>query len=219
MSAFLTLDKEGILSALLLALFFIVLGGSFWWFFLSVMLVFLISSALVTRFEKSKKIAYGIYEGSRGWKNVAANGVIPAIMVLLYALRGFLGINPMFIIFAFTASVAAITADKFSSEIGVLQKKAIMLFSMRKVNAGTSGAVSLLGFVAGFIGAVIIGVFAYLITGSMLILIISMVAGFFGDLIDSVFGYYEELGIGSKFTTNILCSASAALLAIVLILL
>ncbi len=217
MVSLLTLDKEGLLSALLLGVFLVVLGGNLWWLFLILMLIFLIFSAIVTNFNKNKKKAYGIYEGTRGWKNVAANGIIPLFIVILYALRSFLGINSTAVIFAFAAAVAAITADKFSSEIGVLQRKAFTLFGMRKVNAGTSGAVSLLGFIAGFIGALIIAIFAYLLTGSSALFVITVIAGFFGDLIDSFFGYYEEQGIGSKYTTNIMCAASACLLAMLLI--
>ena len=217
MASFLTLDMEGMLSALIMGILFVFFGGSLWWFFLIMMLVFLISSALITRFKKSKKIAYGIYEGTRGWRNVAANGIVPLFIGFLYFLSNYFGINLVFVIFAFSASVAAITADKFSSEIGVLQKKAHMLFSMKKVNAGTSGAVSLSGFVAGFFGAVLIGIFAYFLTGNGGLFVITVVSGFFGDIIDSVFGYYEELGVGNKYTTNIICAASAALLAILLI--
>lgn len=219
MASFLTLDKEGILSALILGILLIVFGSNYWWFFLIMMLCFLVASALVTAFKKKQKIAYGIYEGTRGWKNVAANGIVPLILALLYLLRGTLGLNPILLIFGFSASVAAITADKFSSELGVLQKKAIMLFSMRKVNAGTSGAVSTLGLFAGFIGALIIGIVAFLLTGSVAILILSTVSGFFGDMVDSVFGYYEENGIGTKYTTNILCAVSAAILTMILLLL
>lgn len=219
MTSFLTLDKEGVLSAVILGILLVIFGGNFWWFFLILMLCFLVVSALVTAFKKKQKIAYGIYEGTRGWKNVAANGIVPLILALLYSLRGYLGLNPTLLIFAFSASVAAITADKFSSELGVLQKKAIMLFTMRKVNAGTSGAVSMLGFVAGFIGALIIGIAAFALTGNIALLILSTVSGFFGDIIDSVFGYYEEKGIGYKYTTNILCATSAAILTMILLLL
>ena len=219
MASFLTLDKEGILSAIILGILLILFGGNFWWFFLLLMLCFLVVSALVTAFKKKQKIAYGIYEGTRGWKNVAANVIIPLFLAGMYSIKGLLGLNSTLLIFAFSASVAAITADKFSSELGVLQKKAIMLFTMRKVNAGTSGAVSMLGFVAGFVGALIIGVVAYILTGNVALLILSTVAGFFGDVVDSIFGYYEELGIGYKYTTNILCAVSAAILTMVLLLL
>ncbi|MGC8479847.1 MAG: DUF92 domain-containing protein [Candidatus Micrarchaeia archaeon] len=217
MKSFLTLDKEGTISALALGILLILLGGSLWWYFLILILIFLIFSALVTKFKKNQKVAYGIYEGSRSWENVIANGSIPLFIVLLYALAGVLGINSIFLIFAYASSVAAITADKFSSEIGVLQRKAVMIFGMKKVNAGTSGGVSTLGFLAGFIGSLIIGIVAFLITGNILLLAITTVSGFFGDIVDSIFGYYEEQGIGNKFSTNMLCAISAGLLAVLLL--
>lgn len=217
MKSFLTLDKLGIISALLIGILLILLGESLWWYFLILMLIFLVFSALVTKFKKKQKIAYGIYEGSRSWENVLANGSIPLFIVLLYALSGYLGINSTFLVFAYASSIAAITADKFSSEIGVLQRKAVMIFSMKKVNAGTSGGVSTLGFFAGFIGSLLIGIVAYLITGNILFLVITTVSGFFGDIIDSIFGYYEEQGVGNKFSTNMLCAISAALLAMFLL--
>jgi uncharacterized membrane protein len=45
------------------------------------------------------------------------------------------------------------------------------------------------------------------------------VSGFVGGLVDSMLGYYEERGIGSKYTSNLFCALAGAALAVALILL
>ena len=53
----------------------------------------------------------GLYEHERGWENVLSNGLLPSILAI-----GSPYLGP----FPFIASIAAVTADKFGSEIGVL---------------------------------------------------------------------------------------------------
>ncbi|MFA5077374.1 MAG: DUF92 domain-containing protein, partial [Candidatus Micrarchaeia archaeon] len=118
----------------------------------------------------------------------------------------------------FIASVAAITSDKFASELGVLEKKKpIYLLTMKEVTPGTSGAVSPLGTLMSFAGALFIGAAAILIFGiTPTTAILVGVAGFLGSFADTLAGVFEEKGIGNKFTSNFICSLTGAILGLYL---
>ena len=79
--------------------------------FLAIMLIFLVLSVLVTRYGFEKKRDLGLYEHERSWENVLANGLIPTLCAVA---------NPWIGWGAYVGSIAAITADKFASELGVL---------------------------------------------------------------------------------------------------
>ncbi|MGD0728525.1 MAG: DUF92 domain-containing protein [Candidatus Micrarchaeaceae archaeon] len=227
---FLTLDWKGVMLALVFGVIFIVLGLMLGYFFLGLMIAFLVLSAIVTYMGWNYKKKRNLGQSSRGFKNVLANGLPPIIMVVIFYLF-MISNNSTYALLAaigFMASVAAITSDKFSSEIGILDGQPTMLLGFRKVKKGTSGAITWLGLVAGLIGSFIIaalvlvvraplGTFAgiYGFTIAKAILVIGM-AGFIGCLVDSIFGYYEEKGIGNKYTSNFICGIAGALVAILI---
>ncbi len=221
MSGFLTLDRSGIVLALLLGLLILLLGGVY---FLTVMLLFLCLSAIVTAAGRREKGRIGLYESSRSWKNVAANGIVPLVVALLYrvsVITAHPGISWLLLL-VYVAGVAAITSDKFASEIGVLDGTPTMLLTLKKVKKGRSGAVTWLGLAASLSGAVVLGVFslfALAMSNGAYVEIIGIIAvsGFLGNLVDSAFGYYEERGIGNKYTSNILCAVAGCLIGALLI--
>ncbi|MDE1861149.1 MAG: DUF92 domain-containing protein [Candidatus Micrarchaeota archaeon] len=218
MKTFLTLDIKGGIAAIFVAVFLLVFGGGNGLFFLALMFAFLVASALATRFGKEVKKKLGVYDKSRGWKNVLANGAVPCIAALLYFL--FAG-SPSASSFAaaYVATIAGITADKFGSEIGVIDTNTRMLLTLRKARRGISGAVSLLGLVVSLIGAFIIAAlalaFGLLNVNTFAIVVAS---GFVGNLADSAFGYFENKGIGNKYTSNVMCSLGAWVCCMLLLL-
>ncbi|MGI0141066.1 MAG: DUF92 domain-containing protein [Candidatus Micrarchaeales archaeon] len=228
MTDFLTLNRSGIIASVAVGVLLLLFGGlSLGPFFLGVMLWFLFLSGAVTWIGKSRKKAIGVYQRYRNWKNVAANGIIPVLIVVLYHFSSAGQIMPVsFIIVSYVASVAAITADKFSSELGVLTGRPSELMTMRKVRQGTSGAVTVAGIAAGLLGSLFIGVTILAVLPILpqanygILLVVVVIAGFVGNLVDSVFGHFEERGIGNKFTTNFACSFAgwAAGLLLLLIL-
>lgn len=127
-------------------------------------------------------------------------------------------------LFGFIAAIAAITADKFASEIGVLDGMPVSLLGRKTVRKGVSGGVTLVGLVVSAIGAALVaGVliplsvpYGLAINPYLAIGIVTL-CGFVGSLVDSILGYYEEKGMGSKFTSNLACSLAGAILGIVLI--
>jgi len=190
------LDRGGLVSAA-------VLGAAIWYFggfdYLVFMFIFLFFGVVVTRYEQRIKKDMGLYEHERGIENVLSNGLGPAIFAFF---SGSIGPIP------FLASVAAALSDTFGSEIGVLGKsEPIFLGNLKKVKPGISGAVSPIGTVASALGAMIIGAFAmplFHLNASQAFFI--GVAGFVGAAADTVFGVLEEKGIGTKGTTNFICT-------------
>lgn len=200
------LDNKGLFASLLMAVFVFVFGGKE---YLALLFSFLAISIIVTRYGEEDKKELGIYEYERSWENVLSNGFVPTILATLHSVIG-----PL----PFIASVAAITADKFASELGVLWKhKPIYLFTLKEVQPGTSGAVSPMGTVMSFAGAVFIGamgVVFFEIKPSTALLISAV--GFLGSLADTLAGIFEEKGIGNKFSSNLVCSLVGGLLGFII---
>lgn len=222
LKTFLTLDVVGMLVALIFGALILFFGGPEGPYFLLILILFLAASALVTRFHKRQKVAMHAYEKARGWKNVVANGIAPLVIAFLYFLTArnpHPALPPLFLIVAYSASVAGITADKFSSEIGVLDRNAVMLWTMKRTKPGTSGGVSFAGILAGVAGSFIIGLSLFAFPFFALLFLIVFVSGLLGDFADSLFGYFEEKGIGNKYTSNVACAVVAAVVAIVLLML
>ncbi len=209
----LTLEKSGIISAVLLGMLIFAFGGNLGFIFLVTILWFLVLAFGVTEYGKAKKQKLGLYERYRTWKNVLANGAVPLLAVVLYAIYH----SPLFML-AYFGSVSAITADKFASEVGVLDGEPIMLLTLKRVKKGTSGAVTELGLAASIIGSLAAALPFFLlpmqagIASKLVLLAAVTLAGFFGNLFDSVLGYFEEKGIGNKYTSNAGCALAGFIL-------
>lgn len=195
------LDKQGLILAFTMGAIIFLIGD---WRYLVVILSFLAFSTAVTKYEHRSKREMGIYEHERSWENVLSNGLIPTLLIF-----GVSSFGPI----PYLASVAAITADKFASELGVLAGSPISLETLKPVKQGKSGAISILGLFTSMAGGLIIGLvglvlFKFSPTTALLI----GACGFFGSIVDSLFGILEEHGIGTKGTTNLICSLAGALL-------
>jgi len=167
------------------------------------MFIFFLMAIIVTRYEYEIKREAGLYEHERGWENVLSNGIVPSALAVLSPVLG-----PI----PFIASLAAVTADKFGSEIGVLEPEdPISLLNLKSVKPGTSGAVSRIGTIGSFAGASAIGLCAIFIFGinPTQALLVGL-AGLAGSVVDSLFGVLEEKGLGTKGTTNFICSLAGA---------
>lgn len=207
-----TLNIGGTLLAIVFGIFIFALGMSMWWFFIAVLLDFLVLSALATRAKDDEKARMKGYEKVRSWKNVAANGIVPIIAVLIYFLNASNGWVPQAAIFyAYVGAVCAITADKFASEFGVLDGEPITLLTMKPARKGRSGAVTWFGTAMGIVASILIGLAVFAVGASAAVFIVVVAGGFVGNIVDSVFGYFEERGIGNKFTSNIVCAAAGFL--------
>jgi uncharacterized protein (TIGR00297 family) len=223
----LTLSGKGLAVAAAMAALFIVFGWGIWWFFIAGMVLFLVLSAVVTWFGKDYKSKKNLGQDPRGVSNVMANGTVPLIMAGLYRLSPALGAEKYaaLCIIGFIASVAAITSDKFASEIGVLDGMPISLVSWKRVRKGVSGGITWLGITVSVIAALLVAVVLVCLIvpnglpgGPYLAVLAATLGGFVGNLVDSVLGYYEEKGLGNKFTSNLACSLIGAIAGIALII-
>ena len=228
MMNFLTLDSAAVGSALVLALAFWFIGGGYWAFMIVEMFIFLAVSALVTWVGTAYKKRKKLYQKSRTAENVVANGLAPLLFACLIYFGHLHSIS--FVeyagIFGFIGSVAAITADKFSSELGVLDGVPRMIFTFRKCKKGESGGMTAVGLLSGLLGSAIIAatvvpfmLYFGVAAPNLYIGVAAVLAGgFIGTVVDSAFGFFENKGFGTKYTTNFACSIAGGI-AVMLILL
>lgn len=242
----LTLDEKGVVAAILLgaALFAfgtaaVMLGSTATVFktgyaaaaggllYLIGMLWFLVLAAISTNAWKRKKKKLGLYEESRGYMNVAANGLGPLAFAVVGVVCGFLGYRLLYwgAVVGFIASLAAITADKFSSEIGVLGGQPVMIFTFERVKKGISGGISGLGLAAGLGGAALAAllVFSFAPVFGLPAVVVGFfvitISGFVGTITDSMLGFYENKNIGNKHTSNYISSLVGGLWGMALFML
>jgi uncharacterized protein (TIGR00297 family) len=199
------LDKEGLILAFVMGIIITVFGG---FVYLALMLAFFALALIVTGYEHGLKREMGIYEHERGWENVLSNGLLPTILAFLSPTIG-----PL----PFIGCLAAVMADKFASEVGVLGGEPINLANLKAAKPGVSGAVTIMGTIASLTGAIAIGFVAmYLFDINATIALILGFGGLLGSIVDSAFGILEEKGIGTKGTTNFICSIVGALIGFLL---
>lgn len=155
------------------------------------LLTFFISSSLLSRAFAARKsgLAEKFAKGSRrDYGQVLANGGLGALLALgsaLIPLEEWLWI-------AFAGAMAAVNADTWATELGVLSATPPRLISNQKiVERGTSGGVTLLGNLASLAGAALIGGGAALFTPgipALQLIAVLVAAGFAGAAFDSFLG-------------------------------
>lgn len=214
--------------------FVIGIFGDILWLFL--LLLFLVTSFAATRYRFEEKVAIGAQEGiqgERGYTNVLANGLAPALLAIV----GFLGFPVVpkelaGLLFVSAISVAA--ADTLASEIGVLSSETRLITTGALVRPGTNGGVSLLGQAAALGAAGYTALVSWLFLAFLpaalggvptfpmepLVLLIPVAVGFVGCQIDSVIGAtLERRGLVSKKANNLISITLGASLALLLALL
>jgi uncharacterized protein (TIGR00297 family) len=116
-----------------------------------------------------------------------------------------------------TAAMAEACADTLSSELGqVLGGTPRMITNLRRVPAGTDGAMSLAGTLTGAIGAAVVVAVALLALPqlSRVDAAVALTAGIAGTLVDSLLGAGpERQGWLNNDAVNALSTLAAALLA------
>ena len=171
------------------------LGGLSWTI---VLLVFFVSSSGLSNVLKNRKqeVSEKFSKGStRDAAQVIANGGISGLFVLLHLFFP----QAVWPWLAFAGAFAAVNADTWGTELGVLSSKPpVSLISGKKVEKGTSGGISFAGTVAALSGSFLIAVLAVIFwpksipnpmqsTWWLPIIGISL-AGLFGSLIDFLLG-------------------------------
>ncbi|SDM81645.1 TIGR00297 family protein [Fictibacillus solisalsi] len=161
------------------------------------LLLFFISSSLLSKWGKEKKKelrTLSVESKGRNAGQVFANGGAAFL-----AGGGYLLFPHPFWLALFIASLAEAAADTWASEVGVLSKgEPYHILRRSRVERGISGAVSPLGLTAAALGSLLISV-----TGALLffesrwtiyVLFLTFLAGFLGNVLDTIIGGSVQLG-------------------------
>jgi uncharacterized protein (TIGR00297 family) len=184
-----SLSRSGAYAAIVVGTVIFGLGG---WQWAILLLAFFISSSALTRAFRKRKT--GLSEkfskgGQRDAGQVFGNG---ALATLFAGLHYFFATEP-WVWMAFAAALAAVNADTWATELGVLNPHPPRMITDfgRVVEKGTSGGISLTGTLASLAGSGVIGLLAALVypsPESLTIGLLVTLAGLLGSLFDSLLG-------------------------------
>jgi uncharacterized protein (TIGR00297 family) len=184
-----SLSRSGAYAAFIVGTVIFGLGG--WRWAVLLLTFFITSSALSRMFKAHKREADEKYAkgGQRDAGQVFGNGGIPTLFALLH----FFFPEATWPWLGFAASLAAVNADTWATELGVLNPTPPRLITdLRKVvEKGTSGGVSSIGTLASLAGAGVIGLLATLLPPTGIdwsIFLWITIAGLLGALFDSLLG-------------------------------
>lgn len=173
-----------------------------------------------TKVGRAQKESLGTAEDKRGRSGaqVAANlGVAAMVCSEVVQNRltdtGWFGRRGELLLAAGLAALAEAAADTVSSEIGqVLGGRPRMITTLRSVEAGTDGAVSLAGTLAGMAAAAVVaGIGSWALRADLAFFWVAMTGGVFGLIFDSLLGAtLERRGWLNNDAVNFLSTASAA---------
>lgn len=182
------LSPGGAIAALVLGAASVVAGWEYAW----LLIVFFVSSSGVSRLSAAHKaersaeiVAKG---GRRDATQVLANGGIFVLAAIAARVTHSDAWSA-----AAIGSLAAATADTWSTELGMLSASDPWLFRERKrVPAGTSGAVSVVGLLATLGGAVFMAVVSLSLGWDARLAVAAGAGGVAGALMDTVFGAFVQ---------------------------
>ncbi|MBI3161097.1 MAG: DUF92 domain-containing protein [Chloroflexi bacterium] len=181
-----SLNKSGAIAATFTGTVIFGIGG--WEWAIVLLTFFIASSALGRAFKKRKQ---GLDEKcSKGHERdagqVFGNGGIATVFAALY----FFFPNELWPWLGFSASLAAVNADTWATELGVLNPNPPrMITDLRKVvEKGTSGGISLIGTIASLAGSALIAFLASLLTDNWSLFLPVTFSGLAGSLFDSLLG-------------------------------
>lgn len=181
------LSVSGFLAAVVLGTLVFGLGGLEW----AILLVaFFASSSVLSRlFSRRKAHLQAVFSkgGRRDAGQVWANGGVAGALAVLHALFP----GELWLWVAYVGSLAAVNADTWATELGVLNRTPPRLITtLRVVERGTSGGISSTGTLAALGGAGLIALLAWLLVpGSSWLTVVGItLAGLAGSLVDSILG-------------------------------
>jgi uncharacterized protein (TIGR00297 family) len=182
--AFGSLSRSGVVAAMVVGTLTFGCGGPLPG---ALLLLFFISSSALSRVggaQKRRVAAAFAKGGRRDHGQVLANGGLAAVLSIGFGLTGdFIWLAGL------TGALAAVNADTWATELGVLARQAPRLItSGMRVEPGTSGAVSVLGLAAALGGALLISIPAAVAERAPVLALAATAGGLAGSLIDSLLG-------------------------------
>jgi len=188
-----SLSRSGVLGAIVVGTITFGLGGWRWGLLL---IAFFVLASLLSHYRRGQKqaLAEKFAKGHRrDLGQVLANGGVGAFLALLWFFW-----REGLLFAAFLGSMAAVSADTWATELGVLSPSPPRLITTGKVvPVGTSGGVTLLGTLASLAGGLVMGATAYLLLalggerGANLpgwLAVLSSAGGLIGSGFDSLLG-------------------------------
>ncbi|MBI3167686.1 MAG: DUF92 domain-containing protein [Chloroflexi bacterium] len=181
-----SLNKSGAVAAAITGTIIFGVGG--WQWAVLLLTFFITSSALSRAFKKRKaKLEEKFSKGhERDAGQVFGNGGIATLFAALHYFYP----TEVWVWVAFAASLAAVNADTWATELGVLNPNPPrMITNLTKVvEKGTSGGISLVGTLASLAGSALIALLASLLTDNWSLFPVVTVSGLAGSLFDSFLG-------------------------------
>jgi uncharacterized protein (TIGR00297 family) len=178
------LTRSGALATFFLAVIIYGIGG---WQWTGPIVIFFVLSSFLSKYGRSRKVLFDqVFEKSstRDWGQVLANGGFAGLIAILSALFPLCDFYPLYL-----GALAAVTADTWGTEIGVLTKgKTISVLTLKSVEPGTSGGISEYGTFGGAFGAAVVALSGYPWYTELRTTLIVVVGGVAGSLVDSLLG-------------------------------
>jgi uncharacterized protein (TIGR00297 family) len=204
-------DTLGAIAGGIVAFIFCVIypGG---WLFLCLLLVFLLT-LVATRIGRQRKLQLDLAEAHSGRSaaQVMANLFVSTAVLVGGSSSRVLG-TPIAALIAM-AALAEVTADTVSSEIGqAYGGSPLLISSLKRVQIGTDGGVTLVGTFAGISAALVVAVsFAWLFGLGLRAALLITCAATVGTLADSLLGAtLERRGFLTNDWVNFLSTVVAA---------
>lgn len=197
---------SGLIAAFFLGVLIFVFPPEGWKWFI-IILIFHIVAAQFTKYKYEIKRRKGFAQekgGAREWPNILANGGVATLFAIVGGLSSF-----EVFLFGFVGAVSTATADTLATEIGLLNKDQPRLITnlRKKVPAGTSGGVSLMGEIGTILGGLIIGISVLLLKignyENSMIIVIAVISGLIGCTFDSFIGATVQAMFQCKKCQNI----------------
>lgn len=197
---------SGLIAAFFIGVLIFVFPPEGWKWFL-IILIFHTVAAQFTKYKYEIKRRKGFAQekgGAREWPNIFANGGVAT----LFAVAGGFSSLGVFV-FGFIGAVSTATADTLATEIGLLNKDLPRLITnlRKKVPAGTSGGVSLMGEIGTILGGLIIGISVLLLDignyDNSMIIVAAVISGLIGCTFDSFIGATIQGMFKCKICQNI----------------
>jgi len=221
------LDLQGSTLGFVLGLVIGLFGSLLW---LILLLLFLFTAFVATRYKYALKTELGAAEakgGTRGFASVLANGWVPMVVALLSVENPWISTFPKNVAAVlYLTAISAAASDTIASELGVLSSRTYMITTGKPCKPGINGGISALGTSAALaaaaytsvVGWVILLIFTGQLSGFPLWFIaIPVVMGFVGCQVDSILGAtLENRGMLNKDRVNILSIGAATLLSLAL---
>ncbi|MGI6589279.1 MAG: DUF92 domain-containing protein [Candidatus Iainarchaeum sp.] len=173
-----------------------------------IVVIFFVIGEIASNFPKKK------HEERNIW-NVLGNS-LPALLTLLPIIA--FPEHAFLFEMAFFGAISAALADTLSSEVGYYSKtKPIMITTLKPVERGTDGGVTLLGEVAALFGGIIIGLVHFFVYQNYLLAGVVALAGLVGSNSDSIVGgLFETKKILNNTQVNMIGTTCGAIFCFIL---